>query len=147
MTWGRSGEEDQRGASSHVRSQQMNVAAGLVRQRKVISIGLPLDPHGPQSGGSRANPLNIRTATSTDDLAGNQNTLPGGFCPEDGVYEFRLSAAPLPITGGGGLAAAYRGGNVGLAVPARPVYRAGPTCGAAHREHRGVCAGGERTWQ
>lgn len=50
MTWGRSGEEDQRGASNHVRPQQMNVAARLVRQRKVISIGLPLDTHGPQPG-------------------------------------------------------------------------------------------------
>lgn len=147
MTWGRWGEEDQRGALNHVGPQQMNVAGGLVWQRKVISVGLPLDPHGPHSSGFPVNPLNIRTATSTDDLAGKQITLPGGFRPEDGVYEFMLFAAPLPITGGGGLPAAYRGGNVGLAVPARPVYRAGPTSGAAHREHRGVCAGGERTWQ
>jgi kynurenine formamidase len=82
--WGRWGTEDQRGALNHVGPEQITAAAGLVRQGKVISMGLPLDLAGPQSGGFRANPLNMMTATGTDYLAGKQDVLPGGFGPSKG---------------------------------------------------------------
>lgn len=77
--WGRWGEADQLGALNHVGPEQITAAAALVRQGKVISMGLPLDLSGPQSGGFRANPLNMMTATGTDYLAGKQDPLPGGF--------------------------------------------------------------------
>ncbi|HEY0507302.1 MAG TPA: cyclase family protein [Blastococcus sp.] len=82
--WGRWGEDDQLGALNHVGPEQVTAAAALVRQGKVISMGLPLDLNGPQSGGFRANPLNMMTATGTDYLAGKQDPLPGGFGPSKG---------------------------------------------------------------
>ena len=82
--WGRWGEDDQFGALNHVGPEQITAAARLVRQGKVISMGLPLDLNGPQSGGFRANPLNMMTATGTDYLAGKQDPLPGGFGPSKG---------------------------------------------------------------
>ena len=82
--WGRWGADDQLGALNHVGPEQVTAAAGLVRQGKVISMALPLDLHGPQSGGFRANPLNMMTATGTDYMAGKQDTLPGGFGPSKG---------------------------------------------------------------
>ena len=63
--WGRWGDDDQLGALNHVGPEQITAAARLVRQGKVISMGLPLDLNGPQSGGFRANPLNMMTATGT----------------------------------------------------------------------------------
>jgi kynurenine formamidase len=77
--WGRWGEQDELGALNHVGPEQIRTAAALVRQGKVVSMGLPLDLTGPQSGGFRANPLNMMTATGTDYLAGKQDPLPGGF--------------------------------------------------------------------
>ena len=77
--WGRWGEQDELGALNHVGPEQIRAAAALVRQGKVVSMGLPLDLTGPQSGGFRANPLNMMTATGTDYLAGKQDPLPGGF--------------------------------------------------------------------
>jgi kynurenine formamidase len=82
--WGRWGADDQIGALNHVGPEQITAAARLVRQGKVISMGLPLDLNGPQSGGFRANPLNMMTATGTDYLAGKQDPLPGGFGPSKG---------------------------------------------------------------
>jgi kynurenine formamidase len=82
--WGRWGDDDQLGALNHVGPEQVTAAARLVRQGKVISMGLPLDLNGPQSGGFRANPLNMMTATGTDYLAGKQDPLPGGFGPSKG---------------------------------------------------------------
>jgi kynurenine formamidase len=82
--WGRWGADDQRGALNHVGPEQITAAGALVRQGKVISMGLPLDLTGPQSGGFRANPLNMMTATGTDYLAGRQDVLPGGFGPSKG---------------------------------------------------------------
>lgn len=77
--WGRWGEDDELGAVNHVGPEQVKAAAQLVRAGKVISMSLPYDLNGPQSGGFRANPLNMMTATGTDFLAGAQDVLPGGF--------------------------------------------------------------------
>lgn len=77
--WGRWGDDDELGALNHVGSEQIVAAAQLVRQGKVISMSLPYDLQGPQSGGFRANPLNMMTATGTDYMMGAQSVLPGGF--------------------------------------------------------------------
>lgn len=82
--WGRWGAGDQRGAMNHVGPEQVAAAAQLVRQGRTISMSLPYDLHGPQSGGFRANPLNMMTATGTDHLAGAQDPLPAGFGPAKG---------------------------------------------------------------
>src|SRR5690348_6750565 len=73
---GRWGADDERCALNFVGPQQVAAAAALVRQGKVISMTLPYDLTGPQSGGFRANPLNMMTATGTDYVSGAQDALP-----------------------------------------------------------------------
>lgn len=82
--WGRWGQDDQLGALNHVGPAEIVAAAALVRQGKVISMGLPLDLAGPQVGRFRGNPLNVMTATGADHVAGRQDPLPGGFGPARG---------------------------------------------------------------
>jgi kynurenine formamidase len=77
--WGRWGPDDELGALNFVGPDDVAAAAALVRQGKVISMGLPYDRRGPQRGGSRANPLNVMTTTGTDHVAGAQDPLPGGY--------------------------------------------------------------------
>lgn len=77
--WGRWDADDELGAMNHVGPEQVAAAAGMVRRGKLISMCVPLDLNGPQSGGFRANPLNMMIATGTDYMAGAQDTLPGGF--------------------------------------------------------------------
>lgn len=75
--WGRWGADDECGAMNFVGREQITAAAALVRRGKVISMTLPYDLQCPQTGGFRANPLNMMTATGTDYLAGAQDPLPG----------------------------------------------------------------------
>jgi kynurenine formamidase len=82
--WGRWGADDQRGALNFVGQRQVTAAAALVRHGRVISMGLPYDPAGPQVGGIRANPLNIMTATGSDHLLGLQDPLPSTWGPARG---------------------------------------------------------------
>jgi len=77
--WGRWGDDDELGALNHVGAEEIKSAAALVKKGKVITMSLPFDLNGPQSGGFRANPLNMMTATGTDYMNGAQNKLPGGF--------------------------------------------------------------------
>ena len=77
--WGRWGGNDELGTLNHVGPEQVVAAAQLVRQGKVISMTMPYNLRGPQTGDIRANPLNVMTATGTDYMMGAQNELPGGF--------------------------------------------------------------------
>ena len=82
--WGRWGPGDQRGALNLVGPGEIAAAVGLVRQGRVISMGLAYDGRGPQQGGTRANPLNIMTATGTDHVLGRQDPLPSTWGPAKG---------------------------------------------------------------
>jgi kynurenine formamidase len=77
--WGRWGADDELGTLNHVGPEQVIAAAQLVRQGKVISLTMPYNLRGPQTGDIRANPLNVMTATGTDYMMGAQNVLPGDF--------------------------------------------------------------------
>jgi hypothetical protein len=77
--WGRWGADDELGTLNHVGPEQVVAAAQLVRQGRVISMTLPYNLRGPQTGDIRANPLNVMTATGTDYMMGAQNELPGDF--------------------------------------------------------------------
>lgn len=71
--WGRWGEEDQRGTLNHITDQTIRTAASLVRTGKAISLQLPLDGKGPQTGAfGRVNPVHQMVATGTDHIAGKQ---------------------------------------------------------------------------
>src|ERR1700730_13417894 len=77
--WGRWGDDDELGTLNHVGPEQVVAAAQLVCQGKVISMTMPYNLRGPQTGDIRANPLNVMTATGTDYMMGAQNVLPGDF--------------------------------------------------------------------
>lgn len=75
--WGRWGSDDELGTLNHIGPEERIRAARLVTQGKVISLTLPYDDQGPQTGGLRSNPRNFFTATGSDHLAGGQETLRG----------------------------------------------------------------------
>jgi kynurenine formamidase len=68
--WGRWGENDERGTLNHVTPDAIRRAAGLVRRGRPISLALPFDEHGPQTGGfNRFNPIHLMTRDGADVIA------------------------------------------------------------------------------
>ncbi len=82
--WGRWGADDKIGTLNLVGPEEVLRAAGLVRKGTPISLTLPYDQNGPQSGGFRNNPQLLLTATGTDHVSGAQDPLPGQFGPARG---------------------------------------------------------------
>ena len=90
--WGRWGDDDQRGTLNYITPEKVRAAAGLVRSGKTISLQLPMDDKGPQTGAfGRVNPLHQMVATGTDHLAGTQayadDKLGFGFA-DDSLFFF-----------------------------------------------------------
>jgi len=72
--WGRWGDDDQRGTLNLITPETVKAAAACVRSGKTISMQLPLDDKGPQTGAfGRVNPLHQMVATGTDHVAGTQS--------------------------------------------------------------------------
>jgi kynurenine formamidase len=58
--WGRWGAHDQLGTLNHIRAEDVVAASALVRTGRVFSLAIPVDEHGPQSGGfGRFNPIHL----------------------------------------------------------------------------------------
>ncbi|MGZ6256612.1 MAG: cyclase family protein [Candidatus Limnocylindria bacterium] len=58
--WGRWGPEDQVGTLNHIHPEDVVAAARLVRSGRIFSLSIPLDEHGPQTGGfGRFNPIHL----------------------------------------------------------------------------------------
>jgi kynurenine formamidase len=69
--WGKWGEDDQRGTLNYVTPEHVAAAAALVRRGKRISMALPFDADGPQTGGfARFNPIHLMTRDGADAIAG-----------------------------------------------------------------------------
>ena len=90
--WGRWGSEDQRGTLNFVTPEKIVEAGRLVQQGRAISLQLPLDGNGPQTGAfGRVNPIHQMVATGTDHLAGTQvysgDPLGWGFA-DDSLFLF-----------------------------------------------------------
>ncbi|HEX5113872.1 MAG TPA: cyclase family protein [Pseudonocardiaceae bacterium] len=69
--WGRWGPDDQRGTLNHVTPEAIAHAATLVRRGRPISLALPFDEHGPQTGAyNRFNPIHLMTRDGADSVAG-----------------------------------------------------------------------------
>lgn len=82
--WGRWGDDDQIGTLNYVGPAEIRAAAALVDHGRTISVSLPYDQRGPQTGSLRANPRNVMTATGVDHVLGVQEPLPAGFGPAQG---------------------------------------------------------------
>jgi len=88
--WTRWGHEDQRGTLNYISPEKVQEAATLVRSGKAISLQLPLDERGPQTGAfGRVNPIHQMVATGTDHVAGRQrySALGWGFA-DDSLFLF-----------------------------------------------------------
>lgn len=85
--WGRWGEDDQRGALNLVTPDKVAAAARLARTGKVISLGLPFDSNGPQSGrwGGRWNPIHTMLQSGGDIELGAQDHLAHARYTDDAV--------------------------------------------------------------
>jgi kynurenine formamidase len=69
--WGRWGPDDERGTLNHVGADEIVRAAALVRSGKVISMALPYDENGPQTGHLRRfNPIHVMFRDGSDVIAG-----------------------------------------------------------------------------
>lgn len=96
--WGRWGRDDQRGTANYITPATVRAAAGLVRTGQVISLALPFDQSGPQTGANgRFNCLRYSVATGTDHVAGVQRwsaqPLPRGFGYSDDTVVLHLQSA------------------------------------------------------
>lgn len=58
--WGRWGADDELGTLNHIRASDVVAASRLVRSGRTISLAIPVDETGPQSGGfGRFNPIHL----------------------------------------------------------------------------------------
>lgn len=74
--WGRWGDDDEVGTLNLISTAKVVEAARLVRQGKVISLALPFDANGPQSGRrGRFNPIHFMLQDGGDVVAGGQDEL------------------------------------------------------------------------
>lgn len=85
--WGRWGEDDEAGALNYITPDKIAAAARLVRSGKVISLALPFDANGPQTGEmGRINPAHVMLASGTDVAAGKLPIPHGLGFADDAVY-------------------------------------------------------------
>ncbi|CAN5357325.1 cyclase family protein [soil metagenome] len=69
--WGRWGDDDQRGTLNHCTAEDVVRAAASIRSGKRISMALPVDSMGPQTGGfGRFNPIHMMFRDGGDIVAG-----------------------------------------------------------------------------
>jgi kynurenine formamidase len=76
--WGKWGAADECGTLNYITADKVIGAAKLVRQGKVISLAIPFDSTGPQTGfGGRTNPLHYMLQDGGDVASGAQDFIPG----------------------------------------------------------------------
>ncbi|MGM1061286.1 cyclase family protein [Saccharothrix sp. Mg75] len=84
--WGRWGPDDELGALNFIDAEAVVGAAALVRRGRVISLAMPLDARGPQTGAyGRGNPVHHMVQDGGDIALGAQDHLPGLRYTDDAV--------------------------------------------------------------
>ena len=84
--WGRWGDDDQLGTLNYITPQKIVDASGLVKQGKVLSLAIPFDDNGPQSGSfGRFNPIHFMLQDGGDVSIGAQDHLPNIQYTDDAV--------------------------------------------------------------
>ena len=67
--WGRWGADDQRGTLNLITRERVLAACALPRSGRIVSLALPFDDKGPQTGvGGRYNPIHTMLADGGDAL-------------------------------------------------------------------------------
>lgn len=68
--WGRWGPEDEKGTLNFLTKDHVLRASQMVKEGHVISMSVPFDEHGPQTGGfNRFNPIHLMTRDGSDAMA------------------------------------------------------------------------------
>lgn len=84
--WGKWGTADELGTLNYITPEKVVAAARLVRRGTVISLAIPFDSNGPQSGfGGRTNPLHYMLQDGGDVASGAQDFIPGLRYCDDAV--------------------------------------------------------------
>jgi kynurenine formamidase len=84
--WGRWGKDDELGTLNFITPEKIVEAARLVRQGKVISLAIPFDSDGPQTGfAGRINPVHYMLQDGGDVASGAQDWVPGLRWCDDAV--------------------------------------------------------------
>jgi kynurenine formamidase len=84
--WGRWGKDDELGTLNFITPEKIIEAARLVRQGKVISLAIPFDSDGPQTGfAGRINPVHYMLQDGGDIASGAQDWVPGLRWCDDAV--------------------------------------------------------------
>ena len=84
--WGKWGADDQLGTLNYITPQKIIDASNLVKQGKVISLAIPFDDKGPQTGSfGRFNPIHFMLQDGGDISIGAQDHLPNIQYTDDAV--------------------------------------------------------------
>ena len=84
--WGKWGPDDQIGTLNYITPQKLVDASQLVKQGKVISLAIPFDDKGPQTGSfGRFNPIHFMLQDGGDISVGAQDHIPNLQYTDDAV--------------------------------------------------------------
>ncbi len=84
--WGKWGPDDQIGTLNYITPQKLIDASRLVKQGKVISLAIPFDDKGPQTGSfGRFNPIHFMLQDGGDISVGAQDHIPNLQYTDDAV--------------------------------------------------------------
>lgn len=84
--WGKWGNDDQIGTLNYITPDKIVDAANLVKQGRVISLAIPFDDNGPQTGSfGRFNPIHFMLQDGADVSIGAQDHLPNIQYTDDAV--------------------------------------------------------------
>jgi kynurenine formamidase len=87
--WGKWGPDDQRGTLNHVTPAKIREAGRLVRDGRVISLQLPMDDNGPQTGAfGRYNPIHHMVVSGADHVAQTEPSPLGFGYADDSLFLF-----------------------------------------------------------
>ena len=84
--WGKWGADDQIGTLNYITPQKLIDASQLVKQGKVVSLAIPFDDKGPQTGSfGRFNPIHFMLQDGGDISVGAQDHIPNLQYTDDAV--------------------------------------------------------------
>lgn len=130
--WDKWGSHDQIGTANYITREHVRSGAALVRSGQVISLALPFDQNGPQTGANgRFNCLRYSVATGSDYVQGAQRffgaPIPRGMGYADDAVVLHLQSA----THWDSLCHIFHAGNAYNGMPAELVTSGGaPRLGA-----------------